>query len=42
MALVVVFKQLTKELAAYCKQYKDPYAADPVIKAAMKAILAKE
>jgi arylsulfatase A-like enzyme len=33
--------RLTKDLAAYCRQYKDPYGNDPKIKAAMKAILEK-
>ena len=33
---------LTRQLAAYCKKYQDPYGDDPKIKAAMKAILAKQ
>ena len=33
---------LTRQLAAYCKKYQDPYGNDPRIKAAMTAILAKE
>ncbi|MFP6899880.1 MAG: sulfatase [Opitutales bacterium] len=37
-----ISKSLTSELAAYCKKYKDPYGAEPRIKAAMKAILEKE
>ena len=35
-------RQMTKELAAYCKKYQDPYGEEPTIKAAMQAILAKQ